>query len=781
MKRVFLILLLVIWPGVALAESKPLPRKLIALFDSRETSAPRMTLIHRFLEMPANHVGFDIHYHDVNQPLPSLSDDFAGIVLWFSPGNAVPDTNAYLGWLESNIEAGKKLIIIENAGMGEKERLQDTLMQRYNKILSTIGIQDSNQWNAVTYRSRVDYINKAIAGFEREIGPVLPPYGSTHVIPGRATSHLRLIPGLEEEEEPIDLIATSKQGGYIAEGYAVFHVVENDESRINQWFVNPFIFLRESLGADDMPVPDVTTMNGRRIFYSHIDGDGWNNLSEMPEHQKNPKLASEIVKDEIINHYNDFAFTVGLIIADVDPECFAIQGSERVAREIFALPNVEPSSHTHSHPLYWSYFANYSAGKEAPILKRYPRRPKERASLAASIRYQARGRGWDEESKDQPVATSEESIGRNDDDTSKRFDAFDHKQYETPRSYACTPFLLDQEIAGSIAKVNELSPPDKKARLIQWSGDTAPFIEALRKTREAGFYNINGGDSRFDNEYPSYSSVAPIGLNVGSERQIYSSNSNENTYTNLWTGRFFGFRYLQTTVMNTETPMRVRPFNIYFHMYSGQKEASLLALKENFDFARTQPVIPITATDFAMIANGFYTTQITPAPERPKSWRISNRGKLQSFRFDNAGDQSVDFTASIGVTGQQYHQGSLYVSLDPYVNEAVITLKNNNNISILPIETIPYLIDSRWAIKDLQLSKSLLTMRAHGYGAGDMRFMMGAPGEYQVTAQSDETPDTVLFEALVTTDARQQLSFSIPASLATKELMIRVSNTKAGQ
>ena len=76
--------------------------------------------------------------------------------------------------------------------------------------------------------------------------------------------------------------------------------------------------------------------------------------------------------------------------------------------------------------------------------------------------------------------------------------------YLTPRSYACEPFSMEQELQGSIDIIKELVPEGKEVKLIQWSGDTSPTEKTLNRVREAGLLNINGGDSRYDNEYPSY-------------------------------------------------------------------------------------------------------------------------------------------------------------------------------------------------------------------------------------------------------------------------------------
>lgn len=746
------IFLLFCCTGFHAALADALPRELIALYDSRQQPNPRSAPVHRYLEMPANYLGYDIHYYDVGAALPAPQPEVAGVVLWFAPGYFVPDAEQFMGWIETQLDAGKKLIIIDNAGFGEQQRRDEKLMRRYNRILARIGLQDASRWNAVTYAARIETLDNRMAGFERPIGPVLPPFQETQIIPGRADSHLHIsLPGDEGERRYADLIVTSPGGGYVAEGYALFEVAEHDELKIVQWFINPFEFLRSALNAPPAPVPDITTLGGRRIFYSHIDGDGWNNVSEIEPHAQSKTLAAEVVRQEILAKYNDFAFTVGLIGADVDPQCYGVPGSEEAARAIYALPNVEPSSHTHSHPLFWGFFDPYDPAREAPLLDLYPPKPKTRLSLLADWR-----ENWENWTRRAETKKSAAPPG-------------DLEGYVTPRSYVCNPFSLPQEIEGSAALVNRLSPAGKTARLIQWSGDTSPFAEALAEARKAGLYNINGGDSRFDSEYPSYASIAPIGLRLGGELQIYSSNSNENTYTNLWTARFFGFRYLKQTVENTESPIRLRPFNLYFHMYSGEKQASLNAVRENMEYARSLPLIPIATSDYAAIANGFYSTRIEQADGG--GWRIGRRGALSTLRMDNAQGQSVDFSASKGVLGQRFFQGSLYIALDPAQPETLLKLKKNNLLSDYPTEKTPYLLESRWAIKGLHIDEDSLIFEAFGYGPGEMTWKMPRPGTY--TVRTDTQDSQPLFSPReVQTGADGTLNMVLDAMATPKTLRI---------
>ena len=78
--------------------------------------------------------------------------------------------------------------------------------------------------------------------------------------------------------------------------------------------------------------------------------------------------------------------------------------------------------------------------------------------------------------------------------------------------------------------------------------------------------------------------IGPSGVNYGPYFQVYAPVQNENIYTNLWTGPFWGFLNVIQTFELTENPRRLKPISIY-HFYSGQKLASLNALKRVYEWA----------------------------------------------------------------------------------------------------------------------------------------------------------------------------------------------------
>jgi hypothetical protein len=61
-----------------------------------------------------------------------------------------------------------------------------------------------------------------------------------------------------------------------------------------------------------IPAPDITTENGRRLFFSHIDGDGFPSLAEFP----GSPPAAEVLLKEILEKYR-VPTTVSVIEAEV--------------------------------------------------------------------------------------------------------------------------------------------------------------------------------------------------------------------------------------------------------------------------------------------------------------------------------------------------------------------------------------------------------------------------------------------------------------------------------
>ena len=680
---------LTVWAATS-AATGPMPRTILALYNSKDEPEIRFTRIHRVVEMPLNHLGLIVHYRDINSGLPSSRemDSVVGIVTWFL-SDAIPNPSAFMSWAEAAMESGKKLIIMGDLGVNRDYGGRLTPLTTINHFLAKLGLRNEWSWTRITYDAQFIYKDPAMVEFERPLTGVLPPFDVIKKIDPQAKSYLVLRRGNVPETES-HLVVIGPNGGFVAEGYTIYR---SPETPLMQLYLNPFEFFRLAFDTDRLPKLDTTTLYGRRIFYSHLDGDGWRNLTEIGEFKKAGELAAKVILERVIKAFPDLPITVAPIVADIDPEWYGNSRSLASAREILSQPNVEAGSHTYSHPLIWEFFVKGDSAAEKKLIR------------SSMFRLTA------------DAGASELNM----------------HGHELPRSYYLRPFQLGMEINGSAAFINALLPPGKKVEIFQWSGDTLPYEAAVSAAYAAGLRNINGGDTRLDQEYPSYAWVAPLGRQVGNHWQIYASNSNENTYTDMWRDRYFGFKDLIKTLENTEKPRRIKPFNIYFHMYSGQKLASLNALLANLSHTRTQEIVPITTGNYAAIANGFYSARIISLGDQ--SWRIEDRGALQTVRFDRAGDLSVDLGKCRGVIGLRRYQGSLYVALDEAEAAPIVTLKNDDQKNNGP-GSQPYLIQARWKIWNMRVRGERLTFSANGFGPGEMIWKVPYAGRYNLSVTS---------------------------------------------
>ncbi len=315
-----------------------------------------------------------------------------------------------------------------------------------------------------------------------------------------------------------------------------------------------------------------------------------------------------------------------------------------IARTIFEIPWVEAASHAYSHPYY-----------------------------------------WDESFENKAVYAS---------------------RHLPIKGYT---FNLKTEIIGSVDYINnKLLPPGKTVKQFFWTGNCEPTAEALKLCRDINLPNINGGDSIFDSAHPSYTTVAPLGVEVGGYRQIYAASSNENIYTNDWKGPYFAFRHVLETFDNTETPLRLKPVNIYYHFYSGERRAALNALKTVLSTTTKQQVAPMFVSQYIAMVQGFYSARMEQTA--PNSWKLSSFGACRTLRFDQP-NLFPELRRSTNVLGFLQDKGILYVHLGE-AKEALVVLGQTAPKGI-------YLRQASHQIADWVIKEGHVSFSANGWGRGE--------------------------------------------------------------
>lgn len=635
--------------------SGDVPRRVLALYKSYETfnavegQRPKdatLNEVHLWAQMPLNWLGLMVEYHDVARGLPdeATMTRFRAVITWYQT-DEIDDPLGYLRWVGQQMKAGRRVVILGTLGaLRDRRTLQAPNLEDVSAALGPSGLELHGHWTANQRVIQLRHKDPQVMEFERKFSPGLPYY--QQIVSHRRDNRVHLTLARRDiPDSDSHMVVTGPWGGLALDDYVRYQAPAPYGT---QWWINPFAFFEAALGIADWPRPDVTTLNGRRILYSHIDGDGMRNPSEV-----RPGASSgQIVLDEILSRY-PIPVTVSVVAAEVDPALLGTPETLALARAMFARPNVEAGSHSFFHPLDWE----------------------------------------------------------------KRTRSFNPPGH---------PYSVDTEVAGSVRHIEaRLLPPGKRVRIFQWSGATNVTEEPLRLLDRLGLPNINGGDPMFDREWPSYAKLAPLMRQVGRHWQTYTSASNENLYTNLWTGPFYGFRHVVETFRNTEAPRRVSPVNIYYHFYSGERRASLAALRHVHDWALAQPVAPVFTSEYAAMVEGFRQARIARTAE---GWRIRDHGGLRTVRFDGTA-AVVDLGRSAGVLGWSQHQGSLYVHLEG-PDEATIVLAERPAAG-------PYLASASHRVSGWRRDGRGLALTLHGIGAKSVELGGLPPGAESAVTLGD--------------------------------------------
>ncbi|WP_371917425.1 endo alpha-1,4 polygalactosaminidase [Pseudomonas sp. M30-35] len=354
-----------------------------------------------------------------------------------------------------------------------------------------------------------------------------------------------------------------------------------------RWIVDPFVFLQRTLKLEPMPRPDVTTENGRRVATVHIDGDGFVSRAEVPG---SPYAGEEVLQSFIKPH--DFLTSVSVIEGEVGPKGMYPHLSaelEPIARKIFAEDKVEVATHTFSHPFFW--------------------RPDDAL----------KGEGFDPE-----YGLMMKIPG--------------YKEIDFKR-----------EINGSTDYINQrLTTPQKPVKMVFWSGDAIPDAATIKLAYDKGLTNVNGGNTALTNAFPSLTNLYPLIKPSAGGIQYYAPVINENVYTNLWHGPYYGFRDVMQTFALTDKPRRLRGLHLYYHFYSGTKQASIKVMGEIYRSMHAEHPMSLWMSDYIPRMHGLYQTSMAQLSDG--SWQFRGLDKLRTVRIEPAMGWP-DLSRSKGVAG----------------------------------------------------------------------------------------------------------------------------------
>jgi len=642
-KTIILCIIVLFSTQVHVSGNTIIPRKLLIAYQSDTGQKENVNTFFEVCQTITDYYGLLSDYVDINtQSFPNDQDmkEYRAIITAFNT-NKNKNGISWLKWLKHQCDQGIKLIILGPLS-GNDTQSRNEYKQWVDAIYSHIGIQYKGMFS--NHRGRLRYLFKDSkrVEFERPY-PIFPiSYEQFQVIDPSVKVWLSIERKNLENSESATIV-TGPNGGFSR--YPDMFWMD-PVSYKKKWYLNPFIFFEEALGIKDLPRPDPTTLNGIRVAFSHIDGDAFSGPSRIDPQ----KTCAEVIRDEVLKKYN-YPITVSVIVAEISPEALGNRKLVDIAKDIFALPNIEPASHAFSHPYYWN--------ENSTIKDRYP----------SQYGFFVKGYTFDSE----------------------------------------------KEIVYSLNYISKsLTPPDKPCRVMLWSGACDPTERELKHCKANQFYNMNGGDTVFDDVNNSYTAVAPLYRKVGRFYQIHCGQANENILTNLWEGPYYGFREIIKTMEKTNSPRRLKPVDIYYHFYSGEYESSLKALQTVYEWVLAQNVALVYVSQYIKMMQGFFQAKMMMNDQG--QFVIADYDHCLTVRFDHAASLP-DLRKCKNVLGFSKQPQGLFVSLKPDTNNAVIAFLQDTEA----MPDVPYIESATGHVKNFQVKGHSIQLDYKGFGKGTVK------------------------------------------------------------
>ncbi len=585
--------------GITLAPWQVAARRILVLFgagDAEPGDPPAYeanTLTATRLQMALEWAGYEVVYFNVEHgmPPPALAADCAGIIFDSLLQLPFSREKEYADWVLSQRAQGMKLLFVGKYPFEQEVEL--------NRVMLGLGLRGSYDPLKNPRFLKITTLDDKLMNAEAKVLPQNVDFNDI-----RAPLEAKVALGQDAQDETAnprhyDAVYTTTWGGAVLDPYLTF---QSSGATALSYF-DPFVLLDRIWPMGKFPAPDTTTRDGLRIFYSHIDGDGF--VYETAFDKK--KLCGEVIRDEVLKKY-PYPVTCSVIEAEVRCDQADLKDADAaryqaVARSMFALPNVQAASHSYSHPFVW-------------------------------------------------VDADEDFLP-----------LYEERNLRLKPAAAYPQLNMQREVAGSILYIEkELLPEGKKIELMLWSGNCRPGEEALKVCEEMGVANLNGGNTTITKRHPGVSIIGPATMTWNGHRQIHASNQNEFAYTRNWSGPFYnGFQQVKETFELTETPRRLKPVNVYYHFYSASQLGSLKALTEVLDWTLTQSLHVLTAREFADLVSDSADAQLLQTG--PESWRAITTGHLRTFRLPT-GSAVPDGPRCQGVLGWCQTPQGIYVHTD---------------------------------------------------------------------------------------------------------------------
>jgi len=568
------------------APAQEVKRHVLALVPGKEPDPHLENQVHEILECPLNHLGMLVRHHYVESgpPPEGCLDGARAVLTWFDADTKGP------AWLWPFLEeevAPRDLRVIHFGDWGPLAKDPERLA----RWIARFGLAWQEVYVEGPFGVGVDWRGPALCAYEAD-----PRLSTVHAGPrstGPANTAWVTTSVAGTDPSVAHPVVTGPWGAIALDPWTLRKGSDDQDRR---WHLDPFAFFRDALGLARVPAPHPAVLNGRRMWFLQVDGDGFESLSSIEA----GAYAAKVMKEQVFERYA-LPYTVSVVIRSLtnDYEIAEPTPAMQLAREILALPNVEPASHGVLHTLEWQ----------------------------------------DELEDDSPPKTI--------------------MWYASMKNYEYSPV---NEVRESIRFINErLLTKPRRCVVMLWTGHANPLEPAVQASYDMGCVNLNGGVFRWDRWHDSLGFVSPWSRRVGRALQVYAGAANENDFEGFFDTMPGSFRHIDQTIERTGSPRILKPADVYIHFYSAEKMARLQPTHDLIQrWTTREPTAPVFASTYVhAVIGAVETARIVRTPE---GWRFRDFGGCRSVRIEDE-PRVVDLARSEGVLGTRRAGNRLWIHL----------------------------------------------------------------------------------------------------------------------
>ena len=297
-------------------------RKILVIYSEKKEFKDN-SLGHIMISMPLEFFGYIPQLVHIND-LPDDTSAYNSIIIAL---DKEVKNKTYKSWLKKQLLQHKKILFLSTFGINDLSFLD-------------IKTEYSKSFNFKLYKTKLKPFESKFNIGDLKDYFILKPEHSEN-----------LLSFINDKNQITVTAAKTKWGGYFINPFDEYKSIAfGNKDDIVLWKINPFYFIPYILDLKPAPLPDFTTENGRRILFSHIDGDGFVNRNDKTE-----DFAADVLYKKIFTKYN-LPFSESVIEGEIAPYGVYPKDSKKalkIAKKIFKLKNIEPASHAFSHPFDW--------------------------------------------------------------------------------------------------------------------------------------------------------------------------------------------------------------------------------------------------------------------------------------------------------------------------------------------------------------------------------------------------------------------------------------------